>query len=225
MSKASVDYIPQGHAQFGEFIGLIVNYVGLRTQGPDPVWPHIPRERLENLADSARRFDEAFTRAAADPTPGNHLRRNEAQTEAAAILRVFVNQFLRFPPVSDSDRTSMGIHNRDTIRTSHATVTEFVDFVIHLHSARELIVDFWVRGAVNKAKPRHYDGAVIIWGLRDTMPQFPEDLVHHAMASRTPFTLRFEETDRGKKAWVACCWQNERGITGAWSAYNSAIVP
>jgi hypothetical protein len=45
------------------------------------------------------------------------------------------------------------------------------------------------------------------------------------MASRTPFTLHFEETDRGKTVYVALAWQNERGIRGAWSDIKSAIVP
>jgi len=45
------------------------------------------------------------------------------------------------------------------------------------------------------------------------------------MASRTPFTLHFEETERGKTVYVALCWQNERGITGAWSEFKSAIIP
>jgi hypothetical protein len=67
-------------------------------------------------------------------------------------LRAFVNQFLRFPPVTNPDRAEMGIPNHDTIRTDHKTVTEIVDFVIHLSSIRELVVDFWIQGADYKAK-------------------------------------------------------------------------
>ncbi|MDR2586431.1 MAG: hypothetical protein LBC84_09510 [Prevotellaceae bacterium] len=45
------------------------------------------------------------------------------------------------------------------------------------------------------------------------------------MASRRPFTLHFDETERGKTVQVALAWQNERGIRGAWSEYKSAIIP
>jgi hypothetical protein len=45
------------------------------------------------------------------------------------------------------------------------------------------------------------------------------------MASRTPFILHFEETERGKTVYVSIAWQNERGILGQWSEYKSAIVP
>ncbi|MDR2951641.1 MAG: hypothetical protein LBU82_00205 [Treponema sp.] len=66
---------------------------------------------------------------------------------------------------------------------------------------------------------------MIIWGVRDAKPEKPEELEHHTMASRTPYILHFEEEERGKTCWIACCWQNERGITGAWSVYKSAVVP
>jgi hypothetical protein len=140
-------------------------------------------------------------------------------------LREFVNQFLRFPPVTNPDRAEMGVPNHDTIRTDHKVVTENVDFVIHLSSIRELVVDFWIQGASHKAKPEGYDGAVIIWGLRDTPPDNPDELPRHTMASRTPYTLHFDEADRGKTVQIALAWQNERGILGAWSEYKSAIVP
>ena len=38
-------------------------------------------------------------------------------------------------------------------------------------------------------RPHGYDGAVIIWGILDAHPKRPEELIHHQMASRTPFAL------------------------------------
>jgi hypothetical protein len=177
------------------------------------------------LTESCRAFTDEFTNALAVPTHANILRRQEAQAAATALLREFVNQFLRFPPVTNPDRAEMGIPNHDTVRTDHTVVAENVDFVIHLSSIRELNIDFWIQGMTHKAKPEGYDGAVIIWGVRDTAPEKPEELEHHSMASRTPFTLHFDEAERGKTAYVAAAWQNERGILGAWSAYKSAVIP
>jgi len=147
------------------------------------------------------------------------------QVEAAKTLRAFVNQFLRFPPVTNADRVEMGIPNHDTIRTDHSVVKEEVDFVIHLNNIRELKIDFWIHGADNKAKPHGYDGAVIIWGISGSAPANPDDLPHHAMASRTPFIIHFDEEERGKTVQIALAWQNERGIIGQWSEYKGAIVP
>jgi hypothetical protein len=45
------------------------------------------------------------------------------------------------------------------------------------------------------------------------------------MASRTPHLLQFPENLRGKTVYIAGCWQNERGILGAWSDIQSAVIP
>jgi hypothetical protein len=224
MSRAR-DYVPSNAAQFNVFVRKIIDYVQAQSGGSTPAWTNIPPERLALLRDSHLLFEEAFNEALAHPTPANTLRRQEAQTATAAILREFVNQFLRFPPITNPDRAEMGIPNHDTIRTDHKVVTEIVDFVIHLSSIRELVVDFWIQGSGHKAKPHGYDGAVIIWGLRDTPPETPDQLEHHTMASRTPFTLHFDETERGKTVYIALCWQNERGIRGPWSETQTAVVP
>jgi len=105
------------------------------------------------------------------------------------------NAALTTPPVTNPDRADMGIPNHDTIRTDHKVVTEMVDFVIHLSS------------------------------IRDTHPANPDELEHHTMASRTSFTLHFDEAERGKTVYVGLAWQNERGILGKYSEYKTAVVP
>jgi hypothetical protein len=221
MNERKHDYVPRNPAQFYQFMNTLLNYV--QRMAAD--WTTIPAARIDELIAVFNVFGAAFEAVQETPTPANRQRMREAQAETTAVLRAFVNQFLRFPPVTNADRIEMGVPNHDTIRTDHKVVTENVDFVIHLTSIRELNIDFWIQGAAHKAKPEGYDGAVIIWGIQDAPPEKPEELEHHTMASRTPFTLHFEETERGKTVYVALCWQNERGITGALSEYKSAVVP
>jgi hypothetical protein len=45
------------------------------------------------------------------------------------------------------------------------------------------------------------------------------------MASHTPFTVEFPEEERGKTAYFALAWQNERGILGRWSDIKSTVIP
>ncbi|MCL1912122.1 MAG: hypothetical protein FWG13_07945 [Leptospirales bacterium] len=221
----SKDYIPQNAAQFNSFMANLLAYVQERTDKDNPVWPDIPAARVTSLAAAFAVFQTAFEATQGQHTPAQTLARREAQAECTKELRGFVNQYLRFPPVTNVDRLAMGVNNHDSIRTDHTVVTEKVDYVIHLRGIRELVVNFWVQGADNKAKPDGYDGAVVIWDIRDTAPQRFEDLTHHAMASRTPFILHFEEADRGKTAYIALVWQNERGILGEYSEIKSAIIP
>ena len=228
MSSAR-DYVPQNSAQFHVFMTRLIDYVQPKVYagsgGGSAEWSNIPYERFLKLKTSFDAFSSAFTVAAEAPTHANVIRRQEAQTETVRLLRAFVNQFLRFPPVTNADRAEIGVPNHDNIRTDHKVVTEMVDYVLHLRNIREIIVDFWIQGADNKAKPHGYDGAVIVWGILDAPPKHTDDLTHHSMASRTPFALHFEEAERGKTVYVASAWQNERGIVGQWSEFKSAIVP
>jgi hypothetical protein len=210
---------------FKEFLLTFASYLGGKVVGANPQWPNVPTARYTELNTASNAFDDAFDAASVSPTPANIERRRAAQAKATELVRAIVNQFIRFPPVTNADRIAMGVPNHDTIRTDHTVVTENVDFVIHLNTIRQLVIDFWIKGETHKAKPQSYDGAVIIWGVQDEQPLAPEELEHHIMASRTPFTLHFDEEERGKTCWVALCWQNERGITGAWSGYQSAVIP
>jgi len=215
------DYVPRNPAQFNSFMRNLIDYVSQKMS----VWANIPQGRFDELEEAYSAFYTAFDNTQGPHTSAQNLARNEAQAECTRLLRAFVNQFLRFPPVTNVDRVEMGVPNHDTIRTDHKVVNEIVDFVIHLSSIRELVIDFWIQGMAHKAKPQGYDGAVIIWEIRDAPPESPDDLTHHTMASRTPFTLHFEETERGKTVFVGLAWQNERGIIGAWSEFKSAVIP
>jgi hypothetical protein len=158
-------------------------------------------------------------------TKGDAARARAAFRALVACMRDIHRRVFFMPPLAAGDFTDLGLKPPDTVRTEHVAVPETVDFVIHLSGIRELVVDFWIQGETHKAKPYAYEGAVIIWGLRDTPPAQPTELPHHTMASRTPHTLTFEEGQRGKTVFIALAWQNERGILGAWSEYKSAIIP
>jgi len=146
-----------------------------------------------------------------------------AFAEMVAHMRDIRRRTFFMPPLTDGDFADLGLQPPDNIRTPHIDVSEMVDFVIHLSNIRELVVDFWIQGEAHKAKPHGYDGAVIIWDIRDTPPADPKELANHTMASRTPHTLTFDEAQRGKTVQIALAWQNERGIIGQLS--HTAVRP
>jgi hypothetical protein len=215
------DYVPRNAAQFSSFVKTLLNYVESKSSE----WVHIPPVKISDLTAKYNAFVTAFNAAQPPSRSPDVIARQEAQKECAKALRVFVKQFLHFDPVTNVDRAEMGIPKRDTIRTDHMVVTERVDYTIHLKGIRELVVDFKVQGSERKAKPVGYDGAVIVWGINDKPSENSDALNRHTLASRTPFTLRFDEADRGKTVSMALAWQNDRGITGPWSDYKTAIVP
>jgi hypothetical protein len=219
------DYIPRPDEAFNTFFKNINQYVGLKTTGTNPEWTHIPQAAQTELLSAYTAWYSAFVLTLKPHSSVETKEKNRVRLLSERALRAFVNQYLRFPPVTDMDRDNMGIPNRDLIRTPHIDVKETVEFELKLRNIREILVDFWVKGESHKAKPDGYDGAVLIWDVLDTPPQRPADLTLHTMASRTPHAIEFDETERGRTVYVAASWQNERGNIGHWSEIQSAKIP
>jgi hypothetical protein len=84
----------------------IIMYVEAHT-GANSAWANIPIERVEELREVYMQFDEAFDATLENRTHANLVRRNEAQAQMTSVLRAFVNQFLRFPPITNADSTHL----------------------------------------------------------------------------------------------------------------------
>jgi len=219
------NYIPRNDAEFDNWFHNIREYVAAKTGGEPPEWPDIPRPVITELNAAYDDWRAHYEPSLHPHTPAVTVEKNSARKRAEAVIRPFVQRFLHWPPVTDGDRVNMAIPNRDSIRTSHIEVAEVVEFELKLRNIREILVEFWIKGASHKAKPANYDGAALAWDVSDAPPQRPEDLTHHAMASRTPHAIEFDETQRGKTVYIAAAWQNERGNLGAWSEMQSAVIP
>jgi len=207
----SNDYIPARDADFNGWFLNISNYVADKTMGQSPAWAHIPEADANELGRAYSDWSARYEPTLHPHTPAQTAAKNGARKRAEAAIRPFVQRYLRWPPVQDEDRVNMRIPNRDAIRTEHHEVSEGVELEISLRKIRELLVNFWVKGSSDRAKPKGYDGAVVVWGVLDAPPERPGDLRNHRMASRTPHVIEFDET--------------ERGNLGAFSEIQSAVVP
>jgi len=144
---------------------------------------------------------------------------------AEKALRHFVNRFLRYEPVTDADRTNMGIPNHDATRTPRRVVHHMVGFEIDPDKVCVLKARIRIRGTENLAKPNGYQGADIRYGVCDSSPVSIHDLRQNDFATRSIHRFYFNEEDRGKRAYFAMRWQNGSGVRGQWSEIVSAIVP
>ena len=222
---AKKNYIPQNDADFDNFFKGIIQYVAVKTAGATPVWKHIPQEDQDEMSAMYAAWYSAYAVTIKPHTFQETREKNRAKKDAEKLVREFVNRFLRYRPVTDADRDNMGIPNRDTIRTPGNLPTEIVAFSFIIKAIRQIDVPFKVLGAANKAKPKGYDGAVVIWDVLDKPPARPEELSRHKLESRTPYTIKFDETERGKTVYVALAWQNGKGQVGPWSEIQSTVVP
>jgi len=221
--RSNRDFVPVNAAQFAQWISNLSAYI---TPQRATEWG-IPTALLSNFRSiELENFLNAQEEIGNDPTRAQIAIRNAAQREATKAVRFIIRFYLRRPEVNDGDLISMGIPPIDAIRTMHKVVTEKVDFVIQIRGIRRIVIDFWQQDVEHsKAKPRGYDGAVLVWNIGEDRPPAAEDFLMHTMASRRPFTIEFLDEDRGKFVWIALAWQNERGIRGEWSEFKSAVIP
>ena len=221
----SKDYIPRPDEEYDTFFKNIVQYVAAKALVTPPAWTHIPQAAAMALADTYAKWNNAFTPTLKPHTPVETKEKNRVRKVTEHELREFINQYLRYPPVTDADRDAMGIPNRDLIRTPHVEVEETVEFDLKLRDIREVLVDFWVKGGTGKAKPEGYDGAVIVWAVLEAPPSDPCELTQHTTASKTPYAIEFAEAQRGKTAYIAAAWENGRSHVGRWSEIQSTVIP
>jgi len=214
-------YLPGNAAQFDLFVQNMLSYI----KNNQHLWRNIPSEAADNLFTLYSEFSVALRQAKETPTTAYKNARNEAQKALARAIRAFVNQYLRFDPVTNKDRDKMRIPNRDTIRTVRVDVTEAVDFIIAVRDAHRLAVDFWVAGSTSKARLKGAVGGMIYWHIGNESPKTPEDCRYNALATRRPFVIDFAPEYRGQTVWITVAWKNARGNRGPLRPFKSAMVP
>ena len=217
------DFIPHSDADFNAWFKFLCQYVAQKTTGTSPEWDHIPRRHIDELNAAYADWYTFYAPTLQPHTPAQTVAKNDARARAERVIRPFVRRFLHFEPVTNAQRKDMRVPTHDNVRTDHFTVPEEVESTLVIEGIRVVHVRFKVLGAAGDAKPEGYDGAVIVWYVSrdgEAPPERPEDFPEHTMASRTPHTLQFDETERGKTVHVSCAWQNERGILGRWSRYS-----
>jgi len=187
---------------------------------------NVPAEELAELTALYNAAAAAYDRNNSETRgPVSAVNAKTAFQALAAFMRNVKKRRFLSPPLLRSDWARLGLQEPDGARTAHHDVTEKVEFQIHIRSIRQLRIEFQIQGASNRAKPKAYPGAAIVWRVGEEQPADINEFTRHATASRTPHTLRFSETERGKKVWISMAWQNSRGIVGHWAAYQNAIVP
>jgi hypothetical protein len=222
----SKDYIPANDAAFNNWFKFMKDYVFKKCSPPDaPEWSHIPPDALSKLDESYTAWYAAYAGTLGPHTKVDTEAKNDAKKAAKAVIRPFVNQYLRFPPVTDEDRTAMGIPNHD-IKPTPVPAPEDIPEV-EAQTPKPRVLSFRFRRANMKrwGKPEDVHGMELVWLIADTPPARVKDLVHSAFATKSPLELTFEEDERGKRLYYAVRWETGTVKKGSFGDILSAIVP
>jgi hypothetical protein len=222
---ATTDYIPGKDADFDVFFQNLIDYVDTKTSGTPPAWPHIPGEAKDTLLEAYPVWHTAYLKTLGPHTKVDTEVKNERRKAALAIIRPFVAQYLRFPPVTNADRSAMGINNYDTTRTPTDVPTIHVGFSLEIKAVYEIQIRLWVLETEKHAIPANMNGVVAYWLVSDTPITEQKELICTKLITKHIDVLHFAPEERGKTVYVACRWESERGKEGEWSPIQSFVVP
>jgi hypothetical protein len=230
------DYVPDNDGVFDDWFKYINQYVAEKCGGSTPAWTHIPQAARTTLADSYAAWYTAYANTKRPHTPVETEVKNNAKKEAKKVIRPFVNQYLRFPPVQNEDRSAMHIPNRDTVPTDvpPPIAQPEADLVfpgIHLVELAK------IRAAkgVEPPDPRSDYGVRIYYGLNGPAsekyrfrltaePKTGADLPYSVFTRRKKKRFDFDG-ERGNTVYFCLRYENSKGQAGPYGPVLSAVVP
>jgi hypothetical protein len=153
--------------------------------------------------------------------------KNDAHHALETSLRQAIGEYLtRNHLLTDADRDSLGLPVRKSGRTPSPIAAESPDVDVDTSVIAHLIIHFFEKGGRHrKGKPAGQHGAEIGWSISETPLTRWDELTHSAIDTNSPFTLSFENDQRGSTLYFALRWENTRGEKGPWSEIMNAIIP
>jgi hypothetical protein len=221
----STDYVPVKDADFDGWFNNLIDYVDTKTSGTPPAWPNIPGEAAGKLIDAYQPWHTAFVKMQGAHTKVDTEVKNEKRKSAESIIRPFVKQYLHFPPVTDADRTAMGIPNWDTTSTNHPVPAVKPDIDAEPSGKGKHTVTAINPQTQNKKKPALVKGVAFAHKVRlSAEPKAdPKDMASDFQAAAVK-NFQWGEENYGKVADYAAAYENAGGKRGPWSDVASVII-
>jgi hypothetical protein len=215
------DFIPRKDAAFENFFRNIRDFVLDNYTR----WGHIPKDDADELDSRFDMWNKAYKATLVPHIPQLTAEKKRVRAVTESYLRIFINRFLRWPPVSDFERDEMDIRNGDAVRTPSPVPATVPEIEADTSVIRELSLRLRDFGAAGWGKPAHVRSMELAWGIREGRPAEVLELPHLEAATRNPIVLAFEEEERGRRVFFAARWLNNKMQSGPWSEIESAIVP
>jgi hypothetical protein len=220
------DLIPSQDSKFDGLLAVILAYVKDKTTGASPAWPHIPAAKVAAFETLVSDWHTAYAKTLAPHTPVDTEVKHEARRAAESFVRTFIQQFLKYDPVTDADRTAMNLHNRDKTHT-----------VIGKPTTRALITDLKAVGGFqvevtfqdettpeSKARPYGFNGCLLNYTYGTEKVTEYEGLGSTILMTHSAFVLTLPPTAEGAFFSCATRWQSERGELGPWSGIQHIAI-
>ncbi|MDR1865999.1 MAG: hypothetical protein LBR08_10565 [Bacteroidales bacterium] len=217
----TIDYLPQKESKLVIWGDNFAKQVTLNATA----W-EIPASDVAELQTALDNFKTLYEQA--DSPQKNSIIVAEKNTAKKAFkdkVRELANFRLKNPVITDAQRVATGLRVRDAKPTRISVPNTRPRLNLGVVDIRELSVRIRDTGSSRRARPYGVIGAVLAMAVLDAPPTSIDRLTRTALVTRTPYTLKFTEEERGKTVYAAACWQNERGERGHFSEIVSAVIP
>jgi hypothetical protein len=217
------DYIPTQDGKFLEWVKFLFAYIVTHASS----WGLLPSTWADILIEITD-YENAYN-ISQNPNRGKAdvKAKNDARNKLKKSVRQFVKEYLEYNSViSDTEREQMGLPVHKTTRTPSPIAKDAPDSDVDTSVLGRVTIHFFEQGSNHKkGKPDGQHGAEICWIVSDVPLTKWSDLTHSAIDTNSPFTLEFENDQRGKTVYFALRWENTRGEKGPWSNIQNAIIP
>jgi hypothetical protein len=154
----------------------------------------------------------------------NRMAKDEARDAAKSALRDFANGSMRYnKQMKDEDRLFYGLHSAD--RTAGAEPATYPEAEPDTSVIRQVSIQFWDSATKKRGKPHGVHGAEIRWALLDRAPVLVDELVNSDFDTASPFTLKFDESQRGRRVYFCLRWESNTNLKGPFGEIYSAVIP
>jgi hypothetical protein len=220
------EIVPRSDDKFDIWVQNLCDLTVLRTSGSPPEWTHIPLPRIGRLTGTQATWHAAYLVTLKAPTYLDTEAKNLARAGMEPEARSFINEFIRNSSlVSPEDKAAVGVYPRQPRRRAEPPSTWPV---LEPHGAGPRLVEvpFHDEGSERRGKPRNVRAVKIFYAILDHEPKDAAELIHVVTGTRPPVLLTFGEEDRGKRVYLAGCWEIEReGKTGPMGEIVSCFIP
>ncbi|MDR2738730.1 MAG: hypothetical protein LBB68_02730 [Treponema sp.] len=161
-----------------------------------------------------------------DDSSKNRLTKNEDKEAAKSSMRDFANTNIRYnKKMSDADKLDYGIHPADRSGTAAGDPETYPEAEADTSVMRQVTIRFWDSASKKRGKPHGVHGAEIRWAVLDRPPVSEKEIVNSDFDTASPFTLRFDESDRGRRLYFCLRWESTTNLKGPFGEIYSAVIP
>lgn len=218
------DYVPDRDGDFDGWLANLTAYVEEKTAAG--AWTHIPPEKVQGLKGHQRDWHADYQKTLGPHSSADTRAKNDARAGAERFVRPFVQQYLKFDPVSPEDRRAMNLPSRERNRK-----------VLDIPAARALIIGLKPLGGFQVEVRFQDEGAqesrAIPYGMNGCLLNYawgPEKLWDYGLLkdsilmTRAPWVITLPPEAEGAFFSAAVRWQSRRGKLGPWGDIHHSVV-